>query len=421
MTYEQALEYIHGVSNFFCKPGLDRIRELCHGLGNPQSSLKFIHVSGTNGKGSVCSMTDSVLRAAGYKVGLFTSPFVKEFNERMRINGENIPNDTLARLTKRVKAVAEKMTDSPTEFELICAIGLEYFKEEGCDVVVFEVGMGGRLDATNIIPPPLLSIITGIAIDHTAFLGDTIEKIAGEKAGIIKRNSPVIFGGNNKTAEAVIATESDNMQSILYKPDITSLKIIYSDLDGTVFDYKDKKGLKIGLLGSYQPGNAAIVIEAVDILNSLGYKIDENSLRQGLAQAMWPARFEIIGRDPTVIFDGAHNPQGIDAAVSSIKRYFGEKRVVIVSGVLRDKDYLQIAESLSTVAARVFTITPNNPRALSGEEYAKVIERFGVSAIPCKSVEEAIRLGKAAASDTHTALCCLGSLYTYCEVINIIK
>ena len=195
MTYDEAIKYIHSTSNFFCKPGLERIRELCQGLGNPQNDLKFLHVGGTNGKGSFCAMTDAVLREAGYKVGLYTSPYILRFNERMRINGACIPDDTLARLTKKAKTVADKMTDKPTEFELITAIAFDYFKEEKCDIVILEVGMGGRLDATNIIEKPELSVITGIALDHIAYLGDTVEKIAAEKAGIIKNRCPILSGG----------------------------------------------------------------------------------------------------------------------------------------------------------------------------------------------------------------------------------
>ena len=191
MNYEECLEYIHGVSWVFCKPGLERIGELCERLGNPQNELKFVHVAGTNGKGSFCSMLSSVLAAEGYKVGLYTSPYITVFNERMRINGENISNDELVRLTELVKPIAEQMSDKPTEFELITALAFEYFRSNGCDIVVLEAGMGGRLDSTNIIENSLLSVITGIALDHTAFLGDTVEKIAAEKAGIIKKCRPV--------------------------------------------------------------------------------------------------------------------------------------------------------------------------------------------------------------------------------------
>ena len=421
MTYDEALEYIHGTSNFFCKPGLERINELCQGLGNPQKKLKFIHVGGTNGKGSFCAMMNSVLCAEGYKVGLYTSPFVLKFNERMRVNGENIPDEALAKLTEKVKEIAEKMEDSPTEFELITAIALEYFMEEKCDVVIWEVGMGGRLDATNIIDSPLLSVITGIAIDHTAFLGDTIEKIAGEKAGIIKQNSPALYGGEDAIAEAVIAEEAVKKQIMLYKTDYSKLKMCETSLFGTVFDYRERGGLKISLLGSYQPRNAAVVLDALDILRKGGFTVSEEAIRRGLADAKWPARFEIINNNPTIIFDGAHNPEGIAAAVESIKLYFKDRKVVILSGVLRDKDFCRIAESLSRVASEVFTITPQNPRALTAEEYAEVIEKFNIKATPCQSIDEAVNLGKICAKKEKTALFCLGSLYTYSQVTATIK
>ncbi|MBQ8302486.1 MAG: bifunctional folylpolyglutamate synthase/dihydrofolate synthase [Clostridia bacterium] len=419
MTYEEALKYIHSTSNFFCKPGLDRIRELCLGLGNPQNDLKFIHVGGTNGKGSFCAMTDSILRAAGYKVGLYTSPYVREFNERMRVDGRNISNDDLARLTERVKAVADKMTDRPTEFELITAIAFEYFKEEGCQVVILEVGMGGRLDATNIIGTPLLSVITGIAIDHTAFLGDTIEQIASEKAGIIKQNSVALYGGEDAVAERIIREEADKKQTLLCKTDYSKLKIQKIDLGGTEFDYKSRRGLKLSLLGAYQPKNACTVLDAIDNLSGIGLKVSEEAVKRGLAEAKWPARFEIIGEKPTVIFDGAHNPQGIRAAVDSIKDYFGNQKVVVMTGVLRDKDYLEVAKSISEISDCAFTITPSNPRALSAEEYAAVLGGEGVNARACSSVSEALELGISAASDSDTALCCLGSLYTYCEIFRL--
>ena len=420
MTYEEAIKYIHGVSNFFCKPGLDRIGELCRGLGDPQKGLKFIHVTGTNGKGSVCSMLSSVLRAAGYRVGLFTSPYVREFNERMRINGENIPNGRLAELTEAARDVADKMADRPTEFELITAIALKYFAEEDCDVVVLEVGMGGRLDATNIIDPPLLSVITGVAIDHTAFLGERIEQIAGEKAGIVKEKSPALFGGDDPVAEAIIRQECDKKETTLYKTDYVSLKISSMTLEGSSFDYRSRKDIFVPLLGEYQPRNAAVVLDAVDILSRGGLPIGEAAIRDGLALAKWPARFEIIGENPTLIFDGAHNPQGIRAAVDSIKSYFGDKRVVIISGVLKDKDYRAIAGSLAEVAERAYTITPSNPRALSAAEYADEISALGVSATPCGSIEEALSLGKKRATELNTALFCLGSLYTYSDVIRLI-
>ena len=420
MTYDEALKYIHSVSNFFCKPGLERVSELCKRIGNPQKELKFIHVTGTNGKGSVCSMLSSILMAEGYKVGLYTSPYVREFNERMRINGENIPNEYLARLTEEIKQSADKMVDSPTEFELITAIAFEYFRRERCDVVVLEVGMGGRLDATNIIESPLLSIITGISVDHTAFLGDTIEQIAGEKAGIIKPDCPVLFGGESKVAEDIIAGEATDKQSILYKTDYSSLSICNMTLEGTTFNYKDRRNMKIPLLGDYQPRNAAIVLDAIDILRMGGLVINEDAIKVGLANAKWPARFEIIKNDPMVIFDGAHNLQGIEAAVKSIKQYFADKKVIVVSGVLKDKDYQKISDSISEIASKVYTITPSNPRALSAVEYAKTFDSKGVKATPCESINAAINLAIKEAKETKATICCLGSLYTYCEIIKLV-
>ena len=416
MTYDEALTYIHGVSNFFCKPGLERITALCDMLGHPEKDLKFIHVAGTNGKGSFCAMTDSVLRAAGYKVGLYTSPYIYEFNERMRVNGENIPNDTLCELTEYVKQFADKMEDSPTEFELITAIAFEYFRREKVDIVVLEVGMGGRFDSTNIIRNPLLSVITGIALDHTAFLGDTVEKIAGEKAGIIKDSAPVLYGGDDNTAREVIKSTANSRSSEYYETDYSALSIKCTDLAGTEFSYKGKNA-KIRLLGLYQPRNAAIVLDAIELLRAGGLEISDASVTHGLANARWRARFEIIEHDPLVIFDGAHNPQGIRAAVDSIKTYFKDKKVCVFTGVLKDKDYNVIAKTLSEITDTAFTITPDNPRALPAEDYAKVLCEYGINATPCTSISEALSLGKSAAKEKETALCCLGSLYTYVEVI----
>ena len=420
MTYQEALEYIHGISWTFCKPGLDRIEELCRGLGNPERSLKFVHVAGTNGKGSFCSMLSSVLTAAGYKTGLFTSPYIYRFNERMRVNGEDIPDKTLARITERVRPVAEAMKDKPTEFELITAIAFEYFREEGCDIVVLEAGMGGRLDSTNVIRNPLLSVITGIALDHVAFLGDTTEKIAAEKAGIIKDEAPVLFGGTDEGAERVIRETAEARGSEFFKADYTRLSVESADLSGSVIDYKQRKVVKISLLGLYQPRNASLVLDACDILRTRGIELSEEDIYEGLSRAVWRARFEIIKENPTVIFDGAHNAEGISAAVESIKHYFKDKRVAVVSGVLSDKDYMTIAKSLSEVASRVFTVTPDNPRALSASDYARIISAHGVEATPMASVKEALEAALSYAEREGTAVFSLGSLYTYEEVIRSI-
>lgn len=421
MTYDETIAYIHSVSSAFCKPGLERIGELCERLGHPERGLKFVHVGGTNGKGSFCSMLDSTLRKAGYKVGLYTSPYITEFGERMRVNGENIPKEALVRLTERVRPIAEAMEDKPTEFELITAIAFLYFKEENVDVVVLEVGLGGRLDSTNIIESPLLSVITGIALDHTAILGDTVEKIAAEKAGIIKPSCPVLWGGEDEAAYAVIRDKAKSVGSDIRRVDYSRLTLGESTLSGTTFDYGERKGLVISLLGSYQPRNAAVVTEAVDMLRERGLEIPEAALYEGLREAVWHARFEIISEKPLVIFDGAHNPQGIAGAVESIERYFKHSGVYVLSGVLADKDFLTIASSIARVARRAFTLTPDNPRALSAEHYRDVLRECGVAAEAMGSIYDGVKAAASAAADDGMPLVCLGSLYTYADVVSALN
>ena len=416
MNYEQSLEYIHGISWTFCKPGLERISELCSALGHPERELKFVHVAGTNGKGSFSCMLESVLRNAGYKTGLYTSPYIKEFGERMRVMGENIPNERLAEVTSYVRPIADAMEDKPTEFELITAIAFEYFKRCGCEVVVLEAGMGGRLDSTNVIENPLLSVITGIALDHTAFLGDTVEKIAAEKAGIIKDKAPVLFGGTDAKALAVIRSAAAERGSELYTVDYGKIENLTSSIEGSKFDFGAYQDIEISLAGLYQPKNAASVLTAIDILRSRGLEIPEKAVRSGLLSARWPARFEVISKEPLVIFDGAHNPEGVSAAVESIKHYFGKKKIYVLSGVLADKDHAFIARKIAEVASRAYTITPDNPRALSAKEYAAELRKNGTFAEPYDSIREAFFAARNDAKADNTALVCLGSLYTYVDI-----
>ncbi len=419
MNYSEALEYIHSVSWTFCKPGLERIGELCEKLSHPEKKLKFIHIAGTNGKGSTSAMLDSILREAGYKVGLYTSPYIRVFNERMRIDGENISNEELATLTEYIKPIAEQMTDKPTEFELITALAFEYFARHNCDVVILEAGMGGRLDSTNVIDTSVLSIITGIALDHTAFLGDTVEKIAAEKAGIIKENVPILYGGTDEDAKSVIMAKAKELNSQFECVDYGNLKIKNLVLGGSTFDFEGYKDLKIQLLGSYQPRNCAIVIKAVEILRKNGFEINDRALRIGLLWAKWQGRFEILSLKPLIIFDGAHNPQGIEAAVESIKLYFKDEKICLVTGVLRDKDYTYIASKLAEVAKMAFTFTPDSPRALDATEYATVLQNAGIDARSAKSVKDALDMAKvyAAAVADDCPIICAGSLYAYAELI----
>lgn len=421
MTYEETLEYIHTVNWQFCKPGLERIRELCKGLKNPEKSLKFIHVAGTNGKGSFCSMLSTVLTKAGYKTGLYTSPYIKCFNERMAINGEMISNDELVEITKKVKIVADKMEDKPTEFELVTAIALEYFKRNKCDYVVFECGLGGRLDSTNIVENVELSVITGISLDHTSILGNTISEIAKEKAGIIKDNIPCLWCGNNKEAKNVIEQTAKYRHSPLCFSDHSEIKIKETSLNGTTLDYKDFKNIKINLLGVYQPLNCANVLEAITILRKNGLKIDDKAVYDGMSSAAWHARFERILDTPLVIFDGAHNPEGVLASVDSIKHYFGDKKVYVLTGVMKDKDYSFMARKISEASKKVFTITPDNPRALDAGEYCEVYKSLGIETYSFSCVEDGLTFALREAQKDGYALFCLGSLYMYSQITDIIE
>lgn len=413
MTYEQAIEYIHGINWTFCKPGLERIGELCERLGHPERDLRFIHVAGTNGKGSFCAMTESVLRAAGYKVGLYTSPYILNFCERMQVDGKNISHEALAKIAEYVKPIADSMADKPTEFELITAVAFEYFKRERCDIVVLEAGLGGRLDSTNIIRKPLLSVITGIALDHTAILGDTVEKIAAEKAGIIKDSAPVLYGGDDELAGAVISGTASERGSEFFRVNYDALHIKSATLDGCRFDFGSHEDVNIRLLGLYQPRNAAVVLSAIDVLRKNGLDISEEAVKCGLEAARWHARFEIVGRDPLTVFDGAHNPQGIAMAASSIEHYFSGQKVCLLTGVLRDKDYTEIAKTLAAVASKAFTITPDSPRALDGREYASVLASAGLAAEYGGELAEAFAKAREYARANGMPLICLGSLYVY--------
>lgn len=421
MNYSEALTFIHSINSMFCNPGLERTKALCEALGNPQDSLKLIHIAGTNGKGSTSSMLSSILMEAGYTVGLYTSPFILRFNERIRVNGVEISDDDLANITSIVRPIAEKMTDKPTEFELITAIAFYYFKMMGCDFVVLECGLGGRYDATNVINTAVLSLITGISLDHTAILGDTIEKIAWEKAGIIKGDVPVIFGGNNEAALSVIKSEAEKTNSPLYTVDHSKIKLINTNLSGSTFNFSDYENVKIGLLGLYQLKNAAMVISAVDRLSALGISIPKNAVYRGLEKARWPARFEVIHKDPMIIFDGAHNAEGISSARASIEEYFKNQKIITISGVLKDKDYKKIASDIASFSKAVFTITPDSPRALSAIEYAEVMGAEGVEAIACNGISEAISLAKAMAQKDNASIVILGSLYTYGDVMKELK
>ncbi|MBR3893978.1 MAG: bifunctional folylpolyglutamate synthase/dihydrofolate synthase [Clostridia bacterium] len=420
MDYRETLEYIHNINWSFCKPGLERINVLCEKLGHPERELKVIHVGGTNGKGSVCAMLDSILRASGRRVGLYTSPYIRQFNERIQVDGVPIEDEALIELTELVRPIADTMEDKPTEFELITAIAFEHFRRKKCDVVILEVGLGGRLDSTNVIASPLLSVITGIDFDHTAILGNTLEEIAAEKAGIIKPGRPCLFGGEDGAALRTVQKNAKEKRSAFHHVDRSSLRVIETSLEGTVFDFGVLRNLHLPLLGVWQPQNAATVLTALDILRGEGVNVSEDAIREGLSRVRWQARFELMRRDPVVICDGGHNPQGIAGAVESIKTYFHDQKVILLMGVMEDKAHGEMVSCLASVAHRVFTVKPSNPRAMAADALAAEFESLGVSATACATCENAVSLARRAAKDENRPLICLGSLYLYNEIADLI-
>ena len=351
--------------------GLDRTRELLAGLGNPQDRLRVVHVAGTNGKGSTCAFLASILQQAGYKTGLFTSPYIIEFADRIRVDGCNIAPDDLLDVTLAVREVAEAMPDHPTEFELMTAVAFEHFAREECDICVVEVGLGGRLDSTNVLAAPEACIITPIALDHTELLGDTLAAIAAEKAGIVKPGVPMVSAPQDPEALGVIAAAAAQRQAPFTCVDT-------DQLDGTPsgFSYRGWQDLALGLLGSYQTVNAATTLEAVDVLRARGWDIPDEAVREGLANTVWPGRFERIGDDPTFIVDGGHNPQGAQVLIESLEQRYPGRPVLFIMGVLGDKDYRAMARQVVGYAPTrmVICIEPPNPRALSTGDLARALQ-----------------------------------------------
>lgn len=415
MTYEEALSYIHSICWKGSKLGLDRTRELLGKLNDPQKELKFIHIAGTNGKGSTAAMLSSILEEAGYRVGLYTSPFINRFNERMQVNHQPIPDEELAALTEYVRPHADAMADSPTEFELITALAMVWFARQKCDIVVLEVGMGGELDSTNIIDVPEAAVIAAMGLDHVKELGPTMADIARAKAGIIKEGGRVVSYGGNPEADEVIAAVCRARNASLCQPDFSAIVPGDFSLEGQTFSYKGWCGLRIPLVGAYQMNNAAVVLETVEVLRQRGWSVSDEAVRQGLADTRWPARFEVLRRDPVFIVDGGHNPHGIRATAESLSRLFPGRKITFVTGVMADKDVEHILGLIVPLADQFFTVRPDNPRAMDAGELAARIEAMGAKATACASVQDGVDRA-IQAEGPHGVACALGSLYMSGEV-----
>jgi len=418
MTGEEAVAYIHSFGWEKHAPGLERVRELLRRLGDPQDGLKFIHVAGTNGKGSVCACLASVLEAAGYRVGLNTSPHLERFHERIRVNGEEIGDRALAALTEEVREAAGAMEEHPTEFELITAIAFLHFRRERCDIVVLETGLGGALDASNIIGTPEAAVLTAMGMDHAAILGPTLTDIAAAKAGVIKPGGDVVSRGGCPEADAVFRRVCRERGAALTELDLSRLTVRRLGLEGSVFDFSPYEGLTIPLAGTYQAENAALALTALERLGEKGWRVPETAIRQGLAAVRWPGRFEVLGRSPLFLLDGAHNAHGMRAAAESLRALLPGKRLLVLLGVLADKDAGGMLDLLAPLADRVFVLRPDSPRALEPEALRAMLAERGVNTQVCASAEEGVAAALAAAG-RDGAVCALGSLYLCGEVRKI--
>ena len=389
MNVQEALTYIHSVSWKGSVPGLSRTQELLRRLGDPQNRLKFVHIAGTNGKGSTAAMLASVLQAAGYRTGLYTSPYITCFNERMQVDGRMIDDDELAQITQELRPHAEAMEDHPTEFELVTAIAMVYFARHACDIVVLEVGLGGALDSTNVISQPEVAVICNIGLDHTEVLGDTLEKIAQAKAGIIKGGDVVIYRGQ-ASVEQVFADACARTGARLHRADFDAIVPVSAALDGQVFDYGARKALLLPLLGAHQLKNASVVLTTVDVLIARGWHISEQALREGLRTVRWPGRFELLRREPVFIVDGGHNPQCMASLAENLKAYLAGRPITALTGVMADKDYSDMYRIVAPYISRYVTVTPDNPRALRAEALAEALRVYGKPVTACPTVAEGV-------------------------------
>lgn len=411
MNANDAIAYIHSVCWKGSIPGLERTQELLRLMGNPEKQTKFVHIAGTNGKGSTAAMTASILRKAGYRTGLYTSPYIYRFHERMQVDGVEITDEELSEITEYVKPLAESMAESPTEFELVSCIAFEFFKRKKCDIVVLEVGMGGALDSTNVIDVPEVAVITNIGLDHTDVLGNTLEEIAETKAGIFKEGGRAVAYRSTPGVEAVLQRVCKERHVHLKMADFESLQSIAHSLEGQTFSCGNRKELFLPLLGSHQLHNAAVVLAVVDTLIDRGWNITEENIREGLRDVRWPGRFDIMRHDPLFIIDGGHNPQCIEALVQNIKDYLQGKKLVVLTGVLSDKDYAEMYKPVTPYVQQFICVTPPNPRKLEAEQLAKFLSSTtGIPAAPYAKIEDGVAAAVEAAGDDGVVLC-FGSLY----------
>ena len=411
--------YITSLKSRGSKPGLERISAALAELGDPQDIIPVIHVSGTNGKGSFSYMTASVLSAAGYKTGAFTSPYLADYRECFSINGEIISEGDFELLGNELIGVSER--HQLTEYEFLTVFAYYYFYKKKADVAVIECCMGGLLDATNVVKKPLLSVITGVALDHMNFLGGSIGEIARHKAGIIKEGCPVLAGKCPQSAMKIISEKADELESQVTKVDYRKVKIKELSLDGMTLSHPELGKIRLSLSAAYQKYNAANVIEACRILTENGLRIAPDDIKRAFSDIKIPARFEIISRDPVVIYDGSHNPDGAESFESSYRALFGERKCVLLMGVMADKDHRRMAEILKPSVLCAFTVRPDSSRSLDPVYLAEEFQEIGVRCGSFDDFEDGLKRALDTAKAENAPLAVIGSLYMYKEFKSFIN
>lgn len=425
MNYTEAMEYMEAAQANGIVLGMENIRNLCEKLGNPQDKLKFVHIAGTNGKGSVLAFLSTVLQTAGYTVGRYVSPTIFEYRERIQVNGRMIPKNAFCRHTERIRdavvALQEEGKPCPTPFELETAMAFSYFLEKNCDIVILETGLGGALDATNIIRTAALCVFTSVSRDHMAFLGDSLEEIARQKAGILKPGCPAVTASQSPEVMGALTEAAAQKGCTLWIGDGRAAKRVRYGIEKQKFSYQGWNDIEITLAGRHQIENAVVALEAVSRLAAAGFPVSENQLRKGMKDTVWPGRFSVITKKPYFIADGAHNEDAAAKLAESVRFYFTNKKIVYIMGILRDKEYDKIIRITVPYAQQVITVTPpGNKRAMSAYELAAEVKKYHGSVTAADSLQEAVEMSYLLA-DKDSVIIAFGSLSFLGEMIHIVE
>lgn len=424
MTFAEVMDYVEELKAYGSVPGLTNIENLCAKLGMPQKALKFVHIAGTNGKGSVLAFTSEILKEAGYRVGRYISPTIFEYRERMQINGRPVSKKDLCRLMTMMKKICEELVGEgkphPTAFEIETAMAFWYFKEKDCQIVVLETGLGGLLDATNIIEDTLVEVFTSISLDHMGVLGKTLKEIAENKSGIMKAGSVSVALKGEDEVMKVLKDKALSLGVPLSITDPREATGIKRGLEKQIFSYKEYKNLTITMAGTYQIENAMLAVDAIDQLKKLGFAIPDRAVYRGLESAVWPGRFQVLSKKPYFIADGAHNRDGARRLAESIRFYFTNRRIIYIIGILRDKEQDEIIKETCDLASQILTVSTKGERGLAAYDLACLASNYHNNVTAVDSVQEAVELSYLL-SDKDTVIVAFGSLSYLGELMKIVE